>query len=112
MNPWLKCSDAARTLGRSRAVVERLGRLGKIATKVENGRAFYIGADVHDLWPVRERHRGRQSDQSTSRIPEGYPHASHFASHNPTAGTPPNEPTFAELVSAAAYNFTVPTTIS
>ena len=46
MDPWLKCSDAARMLGRSRAVVERLSRLGKIATKVENGRAFYLRADV------------------------------------------------------------------
>jgi hypothetical protein len=45
-SPWLKCSDAARTLGRSRAVVERLARLGKIATTVEHGRVLYSAADV------------------------------------------------------------------
>ena len=45
-SPWLKCSDAARTLGRSRAVIERLARLGKIATKVEHGRVLYNAADV------------------------------------------------------------------
>lgn len=57
MDAWFKCSEAARAIGRSRAVVERLARLGKIATTVEAGRVLYNAADV-----------ARQADQSESGI--------------------------------------------